>query len=89
VSNAGTVLLAADAADPIPLARVPVRSVSGERAELVGSAAWLLPSGLEIGTIRMALDVSEADADRATLRFSLLLAGGCWPWWPARSRGGW
>jgi two-component system, OmpR family, sensor kinase len=76
VSNAGTVLLAADAADPIPLARVPARSGSGERAELVGSAAWLLPSGLAIGTIRMALDVSEADADRATLRFSLLLAGG-------------
>ena len=75
VSNSGTVLLAADAADPIPLARLPVRSGSGERAELVGSAAWLLPSGLAIGTIRMALDVSEADAVRATLRFSLLLAG--------------
>jgi two-component system, OmpR family, sensor kinase len=76
VSNAGTVLLAADAADPIPLARTPVRSVSGERAELVGSAAWRLPSGLEIGTIRMALDVAEADANRATLRLSLLFAGG-------------
>jgi signal transduction histidine kinase len=75
VSNAGTVLLAADAADPIPLARAPARSDAGERAELVGSAAWLLPSGLAIGTIRMALDVTEADADRATLRLSLLFAG--------------
>ncbi len=75
VSNAGTVLLAADATDPIPLARAPVRSESGERAELVGSAAWLLPSGLTIGTIRMALDVTEADADRATLRLNLLFAG--------------
>ncbi|MFO8150829.1 MAG: HAMP domain-containing sensor histidine kinase [Trueperaceae bacterium] len=76
VSNAGVVLLAPDATDPIPLAPTPVRSVTGERAELVGSAAWLLPSGLEIGTIRMALDVTEADADRATLRLSLLFAGG-------------
>jgi len=75
VSNAGAVLLGADAGDPIPLARTPVRSASGERAELVGSAAWRLPSGLEIGTIRMALDVTAADGDRATLRLSLLFAG--------------
>ena len=75
VSNAGAVLLAADAGDPIPLAAAPVRSLSGERAELVGSAAWRLPSGLEIGTIRMALDVTQAEADRATLRVNLLFAG--------------
>jgi two-component system, OmpR family, sensor kinase len=75
VSNAGAVLLAADTGDPIPLAVTPVRSVSGERAELVGSAVWRLPSGLEIGTIRMALDVTQADTDRATLRLSLLFAG--------------
>jgi two-component system, OmpR family, sensor kinase len=75
VSNAGAVLLAADAGDPIPLALAPARSISGERAELVASAAWRLLSGLEIGTIRMALDVTQAEADRATLRLSLLIAG--------------
>jgi len=74
-SNAGAVLLAADAGDPIPLAATPTRAVSGERTELIGSAAWRLPSGLEIGTIRMALDVTQADVDRATLRLSLLFAG--------------
>jgi two-component system, OmpR family, sensor kinase len=75
VTHAGGVVLPADAEDAIPLVTAPTRFVSGGAAELVGSARWLLPSGLDIGTIRLALDVTEADAARGNLRASLLASG--------------
>lgn len=75
VSVAGRVVLPADAEDAIPLAAAPTRFVHDGAAELVGSTRWLLPSGLDIGTIRLALDVADADAARANLRASLLASG--------------
>lgn len=75
VSNAGAVLLAADPGAPIPLATAPARRLQDGRAELVGSAPWVLPSGLQIGTIRMAFDLTDADADRVALRETLAWSG--------------
>ena len=75
VSNAGEVVLTAAEGAPIPLAEAPRRHDGPVSAELIGSAPWVLPSGLTAGTIRMALDVSAADDDRAALRWALILAG--------------
>jgi two-component system, OmpR family, sensor kinase len=75
VSAAGRVVVPLDGQAPIPLASTPVRLDRGGAAELVGSTPWLLPSGLEIGTIRMALDVTEADAVRRGLRTGLWASG--------------
>jgi two-component system, OmpR family, sensor kinase len=75
VALGGRVVLPADGQDPIPLAVAPLRIDRGGTAELVGSAPWLLPSGLEIGTIRMALDATEADAVRRALRTGLWASG--------------
>lgn len=76
VSAEGEVVLAAEDATPIELVSVPTRMMADGRRELVGSAPWVLPSGLQVGTIRVALDVTQADAARARLRVSLLAAGG-------------
>jgi two-component system, OmpR family, sensor kinase len=73
VSAAGRVVIPVDGQAPIPLAPTPVRFDRG--AELVGSTPWLLPSGLEIGTIRMALDVAQADSARRDLRTGLWASG--------------
>lgn len=75
VSAAGVILLAADTGVAIPLASVPRRQDDQGRAELIGAVAWVLPSGLQIGTIRMALDLTESDADRAALRVTLAWSG--------------
>jgi two-component system, OmpR family, sensor kinase len=75
VAAGGQVLVPADGQEAIPLAPAPLRIDRGGGAELVGSARWLLPSGLEIGTIRMALDVREADALRRALRARLWASG--------------
>jgi len=75
VAAGGQVILPADGQVPIPLATAPLRRERDGGAELVGSARWLLPSGLEIGTIRMALDVTEAEAARRSLRNGLWASG--------------
>jgi len=75
VTHAGQVVLAGGDLEPIALATVPTSTRAAGRHELIGSTVWVLPSGLEVGTVRMALDVSEADTARAALRRSLLASG--------------
>jgi len=75
VSAAGRVVLPDDGQAAIPSVEVPTRIESDGAVELVGSARWLLPSGLEVGTIRMAIDVAAADAMRRELRAGLLASG--------------
>ncbi len=76
VSAAGLVVLPADGPEPIHLATAPLRLAGATTTELVGSARWLLPSGLEVGTIRMALDIAESEAVRRDLRTGLWVSGG-------------
>lgn len=74
VSSAGVVLLP-DASDPpLPLHDGVVRTIVGGTPWLVSSEPWVLPSGQVIGTIRMALDLRDAEASRRLLRSSLALS---------------
>lgn len=75
VSNGGQVLLPEAGAEPLPLHWEPVVVQTAEEARMVGATPWRLPSGLQAGTIRVALDVREALASQRTLRTSLVLSG--------------
>ncbi len=75
VSRADLVVLPSTFETPLAAFDEPTYVRSDGGRALVGSAAWVLPSGLEVGTIRIAMDLAEADAARATLRTSLLAAG--------------
>lgn len=80
VSQDGEVVLPPDGGEPLPLATEPTLLRSGgpdggERALLVAARPWLLPSGNEAGTIRLAMDVTDAYAARGTLLRSLVLGG--------------
>lgn len=74
VARDGTVLLPDPEATPIRLLIRPEVVRSSGAVEMVGSAPWVLPSGLEIGTLRLALDMSESLAARASLRWGLLVS---------------
>lgn len=75
VSNGGRVLLPEAGAEPLPLHWEPAVVRDGQEAMMVGATPWRLPSGLQAGTIRVALDVGEALASQRTLRTSLVLSG--------------
>lgn len=75
VSNTGRVLLPRPDLEVLPLHGAPT-VVRGEAlALLVASVPWVLPSGLEVGTIRLAVDLRASDEARLTLRWSLLGSG--------------
>jgi two-component system, OmpR family, sensor kinase len=72
VSNAGVVQLPEPGEAPLPLASEATAVRIDGVPWLVASEPWALPSGLVIGTIRMALDLRESEASRAVLRVSLV-----------------
>jgi two-component system, OmpR family, sensor kinase len=59
----------------LPLEIKPLVVTFDKTSFLVGSTAWKLSTGTELGTIRVALDISDALAVRRTLLRSLLLSG--------------
>lgn len=59
----------------LPLETKPLVVTFNETSFLVGSTAWKLSTGTELGTIRVALDISDALSVRRTLLRSLLLSG--------------
>ncbi len=75
VSSANRVLLPNAGEAPLAWFAAPTIVRVGTGRSLVASVPWVLPSGSEVGTIRLAIDLAEADAARATLRASLVLAG--------------
>lgn len=72
VSLDGQVQLPEPGAAALPLATVATVQRLDGAPWLVSSEPWVLPSGLVIGTIRMALDLRESEASRQALRVSLL-----------------
>ncbi len=72
VSLDGRVQLPEPGAAALPLATVATVQRLDGAPWLVSSEPWVLPSGLVIGTIRMALDLRESEASRQALRVSLL-----------------
>lgn len=76
VTSDGRVRLNSGPAEPLPLSLEPLLLRNGERVLLTASLPWRLPTGSEIGTIRLALDISDAFAARRTLLRSLLFGGG-------------
>lgn len=75
VSAAGRVLLPDPAAEPIALVDEPTVLPGPLGRELVGAGSWLLPSGLEVGTVRLALDLRDAEATQRELRMALAVTG--------------
>jgi signal transduction histidine kinase len=76
VDRDGTVRLPVAGGPALPLHDRPTatRDASG-RERLVASGPWRLPSGLEIGTIRLGLDLTGFARARAALWRSLLAGG--------------
>jgi signal transduction histidine kinase len=71
VSATGSVLLPDPAAEPIALVEAPTVLPGPLGRELVTAGAWVLPSGLEVGTVRVALDLRDVDAAQRELRIAL------------------
>lgn len=77
VDGDGTVQLPADAGPALPLRTEPERvRRDGQRSWLVASSPWRLPSGREVGTVRIGVDLAEVTAVRAALGRAILLGGG-------------
>lgn len=76
VDRDGTVRVPVDGGPALPRHERPTvaRDVDG-RELMVVAGRWRLPSGLEIGTIRLGLDLSGSARARATLWRSLLVGG--------------
>ncbi len=75
VSNGGSVLLPDPEAEAIALVDAPTVLPGPLGRELVTAGAWVLPSGLEAGTVRVALDLRDVDAAQRELRFALAATG--------------
>ncbi len=75
VDKAGKVNIPPDAATVLPLEMTPSVVQFDSTFFLIGSTPWQLSSGLELGTIRVALDISDALSVRRNLLRSLLLSG--------------
>jgi two-component system, OmpR family, sensor kinase len=75
VDKSGKVNIPPDAVSALPLELTPSVVRFDSTSFLVGSAPWKLSSGLELGTIRVALDISDALSVRRNLLQSLLLSG--------------
>lgn len=81
VSRDGRVQLPDPTQAALPLAQEPT-PMDAERLQqveegpwTVASAPWVLPSGVEAGTIRIAVSMADAAAARATLRRTLAWTG--------------
>lgn len=59
----------------LPLSLVPKVLYLQDKAYLLSSRPWKLSSGLELGTLRVALDISDALAFRQSLLRSFILSG--------------
>lgn len=76
VDRAGRVVLPSGETDALPLRSDPGRALgSGERSWFVTSVPWVLPSGVELGTIRVGQDLAFLAAARATLLRALAVGG--------------
>lgn len=75
VTNAGTVVLPAGGGPALPLTAEPAFVTVDGHPAVVGSIPWRLSSGAVLGTIRLALDASDARRARRALRRSLVIAG--------------
>jgi signal transduction histidine kinase len=75
VDKTGTVVIPPNPDVTLPLHTTPATMLLEGKAFLVSSTPWKLSTGLELGTIRAALDISDALAVRRTLLQSLLLSG--------------
>ena len=75
VSREGQVVLPLTADSTLPLHTEPTVDRFGERSLLVSSLPWVSVTGVERGTIRLALDLRDALAARRNLLRSLLLSG--------------
>jgi signal transduction histidine kinase len=77
VDRDGTVQLPVDAGLALPLRVEPARvRDDGQGSWLVASAPWRLPSGREVGTVRIGADLADVTAARAALGRAILLGGG-------------
>jgi len=77
VDAEGTVQLPPDAGPSLPLRSAPDRVRLGSGSEwLVASTPWRLPSGLEVGTIRIGLSFEPVLAARRTLLRAMATGGG-------------
>lgn len=75
VARNGAVVLPMGSEEPIPLYTSPTLEVEGGRARMISSVPWQTSSGSVLGTIRLALDVSDAMSARRTLSGILLASG--------------
>jgi signal transduction histidine kinase len=77
VDGDGTVQLPLDAGPALPLRSGPGRVAGHDGREwLVASAPWRLPSGRDVGTVRIGADLADVNAARAALGRAILLGGG-------------
>ncbi|MGL4611763.1 MAG: sensor histidine kinase [Trueperaceae bacterium] len=75
VDKTDTIIIPPSVDFGIPLVEEPQFVQLEDRLYLVGSTRWQLSTGLELGTIRVALDTSEVFTVRQTLLRSLLVSG--------------
>jgi signal transduction histidine kinase len=75
VTAAGRVALPVPGGEAMPLHEAPSVVRDGNVSWLVASVPWILPSGFQVGTIRVALDLRDVEASRQTLRTSLVISG--------------
>lgn len=76
VDRNGTVVLPDDGSEPLPLRLETGRAQDeADRSWIVTSVPWRLPSGLELGTVRVGQELSAIAAARTTLAQALAVAG--------------
>jgi signal transduction histidine kinase len=75
VSQDGRVRLPPGADAPVPLYLEPNLDTSSGTPLLISSIPWSLPSGNVLGTVRLAIDVSDLFAARRVLVRSFLVSG--------------
>lgn len=76
VDRNGTVVLPSETGAVLPLHREPTRATGVQgRSWIVTSVPWILPSGLELGTVRVGQDLASITDARATLIRALATGG--------------
>lgn len=93
VDATGHVQVPPGGAQAFPLAVAPTISRDSDGAPImVASRPWILPSGAEVGTLRIALDITDDVLARRTLAMTLLSTGvglalllSVLVWWLVRS----
>lgn len=75
----GVVRLPVAGGPALPLAAEPTRVVRDDGSEwLVASVPWILPSGLEVGTVRVGQSFEGVAAVRAALLRAIVVGGALW-----------